>query len=63
MDLAGATNIIYAYDSAMIKKAVLRPLNVGKLDDAGDGKRGLIVEECTLEVQNPNSVGIILNAD
>ena len=62
MDLAGATNAIYAYDSSMVKKAVLRPLNVGKLDDSGDGKRGLIVEECTLEAMNPNSVGIILNA-
>lgn len=63
MDLAGAGNIVYAYDTKMIKSAVLRPLMTTKLDDDGDGKRGLIVEECSLEVMNPRSVGIILNAD
>ena len=62
MDVSGGTNAIYAWDSSMVMKAVLRPLNVGKLDDSGDGKRAIITEECTLEVKNPNSVGVILNA-
>ena len=55
----GTANVAYAYDSSMLKSAVLRPLHTTKLDDNGDGKRGLIVEECTLEVMNPNSVGMI----
>ena len=55
----GTANVAYAYDSSMVKSAVLRPLHTTKLDDNGDGKRGLIVEECTLEVMNPNSVGMI----
>ena len=41
----------------MVKTSVLRPMHVSKLDDNGDGKRGLIIEECTLEVMNPNAVG------
>lgn len=55
----GTANVAYAYDSSMLKSAVLRPLHTTKLDDAGDGKRGLILEECTLEVMNPNAVGMI----
>ena len=55
----GNTDIMYMFDSAALKTAMLRPLHTTKLDDAGDGKRGMIVEECTLQVMNPNSVGII----
>ena len=62
MDIAnpGAANqVMYMFDSSMVKSAMLRPLSVGKLDDRGDGKQALITEECTLEVMNPNSVGVI----
>ena len=58
----GAVNVLYAYDSSKVKSAMLRPLMSTKLDDDGDGKRAIVVEECTLEVMNPNSVGVILNA-
>ncbi len=65
MDLAqstaGANDVMYIYDSSMVKKATLRPLQVGKLDDSGDGKRALLTEECTLEIMNPNAVGLIGN--
>ena len=54
-----AADVMYMFDSSKIKKAVLRPLNVGKLDDNGDGKRAIITEECTLEVMNPNAVAVI----
>ena len=61
MDLASANSVMYMFDSSMVKSAMLRPLSVGKLDDRGDGKQALITEECTLEVMNPNSVGVIGN--
>ena len=61
MGFNGATSHAIAYDSKMLKSAVLRPLHTTKLDDNGDGKRGLIIEECTLEVMNPNAVGAIFN--
>ena len=56
---AGVSDVMYIYDTAMVKKAVLRPMKVGKLDDRGDGKQALITEECTIEVMNPNAVGLI----
>ena len=56
---AGANDVMYIYDTSMVKKAVLRPMKVGKLDDRGDGKQALITEECTIEVMNPNAVGMI----
>ena len=56
---AAASNVMYIYDTAMVKKATLRPMKVGKLDDRGDGKQALITEECTIEVMNPNAVGLI----
>ena len=63
MDLAGSVSDVFAYDSSMVKTAMLRPLMSTKLDDDGDGKRALVVEECCLEVMNPFSVGVILQAD
>ena len=63
MDLAGAEGVIYAYDSSKVKSAMLRPLMSTKLDDDGDGKRAIVVEECTLQVMNPNSVGILLRVN
>ena len=62
MDIANSTaasNVMYIYDTSMVKKATLRPMKVGKLDDRGDGKQALITEECTIEVMNPNAVGLI----
>lgn len=56
---AGNNDPMYMFDSSMVKTAMLRPLKVGKLDDRGDGKQALITEECTLQVMNPNAVGII----
>ena len=56
---AGANDVMYIYDTSMVKKATLRPMKVGKLDDRGDGKQALITEECTIEVMNPNAVGMI----
>ena len=65
MDIANANtpaaDFMYIFDSSMVKMATLRPLKVGKLDDRGDGKQALITEECTLQVMNPNSVGVIGN--
>lgn len=65
MDIANANtpaaDYMYIFDSSMVKTAMLRPLTVGKLDDRGDGKQALITEECTLEVMNPNSIGVIGN--
>lgn len=58
--VAAADNLILCYDTSMLKSAVLRPLHTSKFDDNGDGKRGQIREECTLEVKNPNAVGAIL---
>ena len=57
----GATSHALAYDSRMLKSAVLRPLNPGKLNDYGDGKLGLVTEECTLEVMNPRACGAIFS--
>ena len=65
MDIANANtpaaDYMYIFDSSMVKTAMLRPLTVGKLDDRGDGKQALITEECSLEIMNPNSIGVIGN--
>lgn len=56
----GGENTALLFNSSDVKKAVLRPMHTSKLDDNGDGKRGLIIEECTLQVMNPNSIGALL---
>ena len=57
----GAANqIAIVYDSMWFNVATLRPLQEVEVGQLGDSTRGLIVEECTLEVRNPKGFGLIV---
>ena len=48
------------YESDKINRAFLRDYRHIPLDDQGDGRRGILLCEETLEVLNPRAVGMIL---
>ena len=56
---AGFDNGILFYESDAIKRSFLRPYEHTRLDNAGDGLRGLLICEETLEVRNPKAVGML----
>ena len=56
---AGASGIVLMYESEAIKRSFLRPYEHTRLDNAGDGLRGLLICEETLEVRNPKAVGAL----
>jgi len=49
------------YDPMWFKIATLRPMQEVDVGQRGDSTVGMFVEECTLEVTNPNGWGIITN--
>ena len=63
-DIHMPTDSLLACRKEYMKKAYLRPLKHYELGQSIDGRRGYVVTEVTLEVQNPNTVGKItgLNA-
>lgn len=48
------------YDPQWFNVATLRPLQETEVGQSGDSTIGQIVEECTLEVRNPNGSGLIV---
>ena len=48
------------YDPMWFNTATLRPLQEVEVGQLGDSTRGMIVEECTLEVRNPKGFGLIV---
>ena len=61
----GAGNWVNAmamvYDPMWFSIATLRPLQEVDVGQRGDSTVGMFVEECTLEVKNPNGAGAIFN--
>ena len=57
---AGYDNAVLFYESDKVNKAVLRPFQEKQLDDQGDGRRGILICEETLEVRNPKAVGSLV---
>lgn len=55
----GASGIVLMYESQAIKRSFLRPYEHTRLDNGGDGLRGLLICEETLEVRNPKAVGAL----
>ena len=56
---AGADESVLFYQSDAINRAILRPFQEKQLDDAGDGRRGILLCEEALEVRNPKAVGAL----
>ena len=57
----GASQAVLMYDSSMVKSAVLTPMTTEEDRQARYGRAGIIYDECTLEVKNPNAIGGIYN--
>ena len=61
--LAAATNVAdfsaFVYDPMWFSIATLRPLQEVDVGQRGDSTIGMMVEECTLEVKNPQGCGAI----
>ncbi len=55
-----ASTTVFFYDPAMIKKAVLKGMQVKKDGVARYAEAAIMFEECTLEVKNQNSLGAII---
>ena len=57
-----ADHVVYFYDKDAIKRTVLNPYEMVEDKSARYGKGSILFCEETLEVSNPNSVGMIIGA-
>ena len=60
---SGADSEVVFYDPSMVKSAVLTPMTTEEDRTARYGRAGIIYDECSIEVKNPFSVGVVYNAD
>ena len=60
MNDSGADNTVLVYDTSAIKKAIMTPVTIRDDQQGRYGKAAIMFEECTLEVRNPNSIGVAI---